>query len=105
MARSSNVTRLRRPEPELTTAQAIVYHADKLGALAKAINHHTEQRKAADDFWEKAGGYLDATCRFFKKKAPMLLLSAPAVIVIIQGMSPNVAKLLAIALKALGAPS
>ena len=100
MARAKLAVVPRTPKADLTTAQAIVSHAEAVKLLAKAIDHNTAQRKGSDEFLDNANHRLEALCRFFRKRGMLLLASTPAVLTAIGAITPNAAHLLANALKA-----
>ena len=99
----SGVTRSRPKlvSPPTPEAIAIEMHsksmdrvADALTTVAEEMKLHREQSKPVHDFYDLAGDALTCFRRNLSKYGPWLLASMPVAISLINGVSPQAAKLI-----------
>lgn len=91
-----------RREPDPTT-KALMAQAKAMEEVAAAINRAVDTFEPAMATVHSFGLRLDALCMFLRKKGPWILGSIPGVLVAIQAITPQAAKLLSAWLTGLGA--
>lgn len=83
-------------------AKAMNRVADSLGLVAAEMKMHREQAKPVHEFYSTAGEALTCARASFKKWGPWLLASTPFVVSLVNGISPQAAKLIQFIVTSIG---